>query len=91
MFFSVENLKANKEKLEKLEKELAELKDKQRLLDAEYDMFKLALEKRKVLNSTIEEMNDKLKQLKDDHSKNLDALLIFDVAYCLRIFHTYLK
>ena len=69
-------VKANKEKLEKLEKELAELKDKQRLLDAEYDMFKLALEKRKVLNGTIEEMNDKLKQLKDDHSKNLDALLI---------------
>lgn len=69
-------VKTNKEKLEKLEKELTELKDKQRLLDAEYDMFKLALEKRKVLNSTIDEMNEKLKQLKDEHSKNLDALLI---------------
>lgn len=69
-------LKANTEKLEKLQSELKALKEQQNLVNTEFDVFRLSFEKRKVLNETIEESNKQLKQLKEDHSKNLDALLI---------------
>ena len=71
-------LEHNAEKLKKLDAELAELKDKQNLLSTELNVFKLSLEKKKLLLQEIEENNLKVKKLKEQHSKNLDALLIID-------------
>lgn len=69
-------LKHNTEKLNALESDLAKFKEQQNLLNAELSVFKLSLEKKKLLLQEIEENNLKVKALKEEHSKNLDALLI---------------
>ena len=71
-------LEHNTDKLNKLDAELSDLKDKQNLLSTELNVFKLSLEKKKLLMREIDENNAKVKSLKEQHSKNLDALLIID-------------
>lgn len=71
-------LEHNTDKLEKLEQEISNLKQQQNLLNTELNVFKLSLEKKKLLLQEIEENNLKVKKLKEEHSKNLDALLIID-------------
>lgn len=65
----------NTQDLEELEQELSELKKQKQLLDAKADMFKLSLEKKKVLINEIDEKKFAVKILKDKHSQKLDQLL----------------
>lgn len=69
-------LKYNEENLNKTNNEIGELKEKQELLNAKLNLFKLSLEKKRVLSDEIENIEYELKTLKDKHSAKLDELLI---------------
>ncbi len=65
----------NNQDLEEVEQEYAKLKEQFQLLNAKADVFKLAVEKKKVLLDEIENSKLAVKLLKEKHSQKLDQLL----------------
>ena len=68
--------KLNKEKLDLINKTETGLKDEKVLLEKKLEVFKVSIEKKKLLLEDFDNNKMQVKNLKEKHSKKLDELLI---------------